>query len=470
MENKYFNRKIELKVISDRYKRIALEIMAALFILVIILAIFYFDSNYRYISYITSDIVALAFVIILTAFILFGYPLDNFQIRIFLYTTVLVFCAIYCECMNYIITNTVNWYLHYLMEFTSHVVSAISFISMWFFIRTCINDVDRDRRTKIYVGFVYFYIFIFLIYYFVVAVFRYDIGTFNFAIILGICYYSIFIFMLICICRSELELISKIKLSIYVILPMIGILISAIAFFTETDFPFESINAIWCPVGLFLIFFNILQRNQEEMIKQKHEIVESRLNTMILQANPHFVYNTLGSIEYLCKKDPDMAAAMLHDFARYLQSNAANMTSDSMIPFSQELEHLKAYLRIEQVRFPNIEVVFNIKSHNFKIPCLTLQPIVENAVRHGIGRKPGKYGTITISSYECDDRYRLTVIDNGIGFAENTEDDGRVHIGITNVRERLVLFCNGTLDIKSKPGQGTTVEITIPKINKKKDY
>lgn len=183
---------------------------------------------------------------------------------------------------------------------------------------------------------------------------------------------------------------------------------------------------------------------------------------MILQANPHFIYNTLGSIEYFCLKDPMMAKKMLGDFTKYLRSNSANLTQSPMIPFRDELENLKAYLRIEQVRFPKLKVEFDIGADDFLLPCLSVQPIVENSIKHGIGKRYGHSGTVTVRTEELSDCYKVIVIDDGIGFSDVPDDD-RPHLGVENVRERLKLLCGGELNISSIIDRGTTAEITIHK-------
>jgi sensor histidine kinase YesM len=92
-----------------------------------------------------------------------------------------------------------------------------------------------------------------------------------------------------------------------------------------------------------------------------------------------------------------------------------------------------------------------------------MQPIVENAIKHGIGKKEGG-GTVTISTKETDRSYMIIVTDDGAGFEQKkTNDDGQQHIGINNVRLRLSAQCGGSLKIESKPGEGTTAKIIIPK-------
>ena len=135
-----------------------------------------------------------------------------------------------------------------------------------------------------------------------------------------------------------------------------------------------------------------------------------------------------------------------------------------MISFAEELKHLQAYLALEKIRYGDyLKVEYNIEVAGFFIPPLTVQPLVENAVNHGVSDLP-EGGTVTISTKEKDDCYEIRVSDNGVGFnPDEQKNDGRSHVGIANVRSRLKIMCNGTLEIKSEIGKGTETIINIPK-------
>ena len=129
---------------------------------------------------------------------------------------------------------------------------------------------------------------------------------------------------------------------------------------------------------------------------------------------------------------------------------------------SQEMEHVRHYISIENVRFPDMTFTFEMKSDDFHIPALTIQPIDENAIKHGLMKLP-KGGTIHVSSYETDTEYRILVVDDGVGFDTSALFEDRNHVGLRNIRERLKVMVNGTLEIESTIGVGTKVHITIPK-------
>ena len=199
-----------------------------------------------------------------------------------------------------------------------------------------------------------------------------------------------------------------------------------------------------------------------EKITLNAQLTETRISTMMSQIRPHFIYNTLGSIEQLCKLDPPKAGDLVHNFAKYLRGNFGELDNPKPILMSQEMEHVRHYISIENVRFPDMTFTFEMKSDDFHIPALTIQPIVENAIKHGLMKLP-KGGSIRVVSYETDTDYCIYVIDDGVGFDTNALLDDRKHVGLRNIRERLKAMVNGNLEIESTVGVGTKVKITIPK-------
>ena len=183
---------------------------------------------------------------------------------------------------------------------------------------------------------------------------------------------------------------------------------------------------------------------------------------MMSQIRPHFIYNTLGSIEQLCYLDPPKAGELVHNFAKYLRGNFGELDNPKPILMSQEMEHVHYYISIETVRFPDMTFSFEMNDNDFHNPALTIQPIVENAIKHGLMKLP-KGGTIRLVSYETDTHYCVLVEDDGVGFDTGVLLDERKHVGIRNIRERLKAMVSGTLEIESTVGVGTKVLITIPK-------
>lgn len=202
------------------------------------------------------------------------------------------------------------------------------------------------------------------------------------------------------------------------------------------------------------------------MIEQGEELRDARAELMVSQMQPHFIYNTLTAIKYLCKHNPEMAAQTIDEFSGYLRGNIDSLTEKDTILFEKELEHTKNYLAIEKKRFgERLNVIYQIETDTFMIPPLTLQPIAENAVKYGICKKDGG-GTLRIEVTETAQAYQIKVSDDGVGFDADAPigtHDGRRHVGIENVRARVKQRCKGTLEIESTPGKGTVVTIKILK-------
>ena len=210
---------------------------------------------------------------------------------------------------------------------------------------------------------------------------------------------------------------------------------------------------------------NAIAKNKEletEKLLLDAQLAESRVSTMISQIRPHFIYNTLGSIEQLCEINPSKAGELVHNFAKYLRGNFGELDNPKPILMSQEMEHVHHYINIENVRFPDMSFSFEMNSNDFLIPALTIQPIVENAIKHGL-MKLQKGGTVRIVSYETETHYCVLVEDNGVGFDASVLVDERKHVGIRNIRGRLKAMVNGSLEIESTIGVGTKVLIKIPK-------
>ncbi len=194
------------------------------------------------------------------------------------------------------------------------------------------------------------------------------------------------------------------------------------------------------------------------------QLAESQFDAAMSQIQPHFLYNALGSIYYLCGKDPPKAQKAIGDFSDYLRMNLSSLRQKTPIPFATELQHIRTYLALEKMSSED-ELVYEFHIHaiDFTVPALSVQPLVENAVKHGIFKKPGG-GTVVIGSEEYEDRFEIIVEDDGVGFDPALPPQPeRVHIGIQNVRERLNVMCSAKLDIRSCPGRGTTAIITLPK-------
>lgn len=199
---------------------------------------------------------------------------------------------------------------------------------------------------------------------------------------------------------------------------------------------------------------------QTEIARQQREIAHERASVMVLQMRPHFIYNTLMTIHSLCRLDPGKARQVTMDFAGYLRNNFNAVASDSAIPFSTELEHTRAYLAVEQAQYDDMLVVdWDTSFSHFRLPPLTLQPIVENAIKHGMD-PDGEPLNISIRTRHAEAAAEIIVEDNGPGF--DPAGEGKPHAALENIRQRLEMMCGGTLEITSREAGGTRVTIRVP--------
>lgn len=198
--------------------------------------------------------------------------------------------------------------------------------------------------------------------------------------------------------------------------------------------------------------------------RKEREITQWKTQIMLSQMQPHFLYNVLTTISGMCEIDNALQARdVVNRFADYFRINLQSLGKENTIPFEKELEHVKTYLWLEKIRFEDeLQISYDIETTDFFIPSLALQPMVENAVKHGILPKEDG-GRVTIRTRETTMGYEVVVEDDGVGFDVTEKWDSQVHVGIENVSKRLELICNGTCTIHSEKGKGTVVTIHIPK-------
>ncbi len=277
-------------------------------------------------------------------------------------------------------------------------------------------------------------------------------------------------FVLIILCVLELgrdkkkriELISYIVMYLAFLLNLAGV--GYHAFYS--GLLFKTAFVVVLLVFLFLGVKQVVLDHQASIknAKLKEELENSRITVMLSQIQPHFLYNSLTSVMDLCDKNPKQAKAAIADFADYLRGNLSSLKTENLISFGTELEHIERYLRLEKLRFQDeLEVVYDIQTRDFMLPALSVQPLVENAVKHGVGQKIGG-GTVTIHTTETEKEYIIRVTDDGVGFIEDEyADDGGTHVGIENIKKRLDMMINARLEMESKIGIGTKACIFIPK-------
>lgn len=225
---------------------------------------------------------------------------------------------------------------------------------------------------------------------------------------------------------------------------------------------------VWAIIALDMMFLYLgVHREQLNILEEKLE--KNKVAIMMSQIQPHFLYNSIATIRALCEEEPEKASDALLSFSMFLRANMDSLSSKSPIHFSKELEHVKNYLELEKLRFgDDLEIEYDIQVEDFFLPALTLQPIVENAVKYGIGDKIGG-GRVTIRTVEVGSDVYISVIDNGKGIYANSiqdipaKNDGRTHIGLVNVENRIVEMMGGYVQFSSRLEEGTYVNIVIPR-------
>ena len=216
---------------------------------------------------------------------------------------------------------------------------------------------------------------------------------------------------------------------------------------------------VFCMALFALIMYGlIISDNVIQYTRQQREIANQRADIMVLQMRPHFICNTMMSIYYLCDQDPQKAKQVTLDFTTYLRRNFTAFAREDTVSFTSELEHTRAYLAVVQAQFEDsLFVAFDTPYTLFRVPPLTLQPIVENAVKHGM--KGGEPLHISVVTRQTAEAIEIVVEDDGAGF---TPEDGAAFGALDNIRQRLALMCGGSLEISPREEGGTKVTIMVP--------
>jgi two-component system, LytTR family, sensor kinase len=252
-----------------------------------------------------------------------------------------------------------------------------------------------------------------------------------------------------------------------------------LAVFRSDATPFPRLVASNVSTGIFIYWLvlgavlTVEQRRNARERKREQELLqinlaETRAAMLRAQLQPHFLFNTLNAISSLIDDDPRLAERMVARLGDLLRLSL-DSTRGAFVTLGEELATLEAYLAIERLRLgPRLKVICEIAPDAFaaKVPDLLLQPLVENAIRHGLAASP-QGGSIVIAARREGDHLHIDVRDNGVGAAKSDIHEG---IGLRNTRERLALISGGTnpnvLTIRTAPGDGFSVTISLPWIDK----
>ncbi len=224
---------------------------------------------------------------------------------------------------------------------------------------------------------------------------------------------------------------------------------------------------------IVLLFTALIETIKDTIRKNQQlqsDVKDAEIAFLRSQINPHFLYNTLSSIAALCIDEPHKAGELTMDLSQYLRSSIHFKQHDSLTTVENELELVNAYINIEKVRFgARLHVEYNVNARpDLRIPPMILQPLVENAIRHGLMSNL-RGGTVKISiQEEANAAVRFAVEDNGCGMSEKKQeellqpDDNKKGVGLWNISRRIRLQYGTNLRIHSAEGMGTKVFFDIP--------
>lgn len=256
-----------------------------------------------------------------------------------------------------------------------------------------------------------------------------------------------------------------VSLLIYGLIPIVSVPVQIL--WKSTTFNLATTLALlYICISVHMAQYDRIAEQEKLLMQQEHELSMNQMQMMIAQIQPHFLYNSLTALAQLCSKDPMEAKKAIINFADYWRNHMNAIDKKELIPFEEELKYVKIYLYLEQLRFgDDLKVEYDLQTTDFKVPTLSVQPFVENAMNWGVGQMEDG-GTVRITTRENEEQIELCVIDNGAGFdisKMEEKEDGRQHIGIRNARTRFWKMCKGTVDVYSEKGKGTKVRINLPK-------
>lgn len=214
---------------------------------------------------------------------------------------------------------------------------------------------------------------------------------------------------------------------------------------------------------VFYYLFLHTQITRAETMEKELLLSDQRAAMTVSELKPRFIYDVIGNLRGLPSKDPKRAETAIGDLLTYLEMNMEATDFIHPVPFVDELDRTKKYLKIEQARLPHLRVDYEIEDVDFLIPALTVQQMVENCIRHGMDNNDK--GTIVIKSFGSDSGHTVIIQDNGRGFSTEeamTSENQGSRFGISNVTDRLQRMVDGDLNIVSSKDVGTTVMISIP--------
>jgi len=224
----------------------------------------------------------------------------------------------------------------------------------------------------------------------------------------------------------------------------------------------------WLIVGAWQVYqyYERYLSSELRMARLERQFTEARLNALRMQLDPHFLFNALNTISSQVERDPRLARSMIEHLGDLLRLSLESRDREE-IPLAEELAFLDHYLAIQRIRFGDklkIDVRIDPEAMYAAVPCLFIQPLVENAIRHGISRRASG-GTVIVSAQRVDDRLGIRVADDGVGLPVGWTLEKSAGLGLSLTRDRIAgLYPNGRsrFEVRHRAEGGTEVEIALP--------
>ncbi|MCR5126124.1 MAG: histidine kinase [Treponema sp.] len=367
--------------------------------------------------------------------------------------------TLFCDASSWLFFGRAEYYVLEVMAYSLFYLSSVLMpIVCWFYQMEVLQVRDKSKKVLggIFIGIFALYVMslvfnAFFKFYFVVddATGIYSRGKYYFLSIIPV--FVLFITILVHVNLWKANRNIKYAFLMLNIAPYIGSMI-------QIAIPGLSVTYIALLLSVIVVHVCV-----QVNLRRKLDVLQNQV--LVAQIQPHFLFNTLATIQALCKRNPELAAKTINNFSTYLRGNI-QLQHEDLMPFSEELKHINVYTEIEKLRFPNISVEFDIQNSDIHIPFLSVEPLVENSIRHGIRGKED--GFVKITTYSERKFHIIEVQDNGCGFDTETmipeiNKENSSHIGLKNVKNRIESLCNGKMKIESEIGVGTKITIRIPK-------
>lgn len=293
--------------------------------------------------------------------------------------------------------------------------------------------------------------------------FFYDFATQRFfhpfgTVLIVVCTATVFLdtVFLVFLSRETIGREQFIMMMFLPVLPVVSYLPNAFGAELHLLFPTIFFAMLANYVRLFNLQYASLEAQQEKL----HNL---QIRSTTERMKPHYIYNVLSTIYYLCESDPALAQQAVGAFSDYLRSVLENLDAGGLIPFQRELQTIKSYVSLERMRFGDrFRISFNIEADQFLLPPFSVQPLVENAVKHGVEHSD-LVGEIRVESYETPNHFVVVVQDTCGGFDVERLRQSKTSFGLRYIQQILSMTVNGKMVVDSEIGVGTSVTIRIPK-------